>query len=387
MRSVKDIKVQGKRVLVRIDADVPLSDGRVLPEGEFRLKAVLPTIKHLLEREAKVILMGHLDRPGGEIKEDLRLDPIASWFSSQLQKEVIKINEIVGPLAEEKAASLAKGEIIMLENLRFDPREEENSQEFAEELAKLADVYVNESFATCHRQHASVVSVPQILEKAAGLRLLKEIKVLKLVIERPIAPLTLIIGGAKARTKIGVIKNLMSKADNILIGGAVASHFFKIEGKEVGLSLIEEEALSLARDINLSSEKIKLPVDVVIAPNEKRGEEALVCETDKVPADQMILDIGPETARIYKEIIAGSAQIVWNGPMGFFERGGFKRGTEEIAKAVAESEAKKIVGGGDSLAAVFQLDLQNKFDHISVGGGAMLEFLAGKDLPGVLALK
>lgn len=388
MQSVKDIDIKGKRVLVRIDADVPLKNGQVQPEGAFRLEAVLPTLRHLLSNGAKIILMGHLGRPDGEVKENLRLDPVAAWFSERLKKEIVKINEVVGQEVQEKAASLVEGEIIMLENLRFDPREEENSQEFAEELAKLADIYINESFATSHRAHASIAGVPAILPSAAGLRLLREIDVLEQVLERPRSPFTLIVGGAKAETKIGVIKNLMSKADNILIGGAVASHFLKAQGKEVGFSLIDNEAMILVRDINLSSAKFKLPVDVVVATNEESGEKRVVVETSKTPSDKMILDIGPDTARLYKELIAGSNLIVWNGPMGFFEKKGFGRGTEEIAKAISENkEAQKIAGGGDSLAAILGFGLQEKFNHLSVGGGAMLEFLEGKNLPGILALK
>lgn len=387
MQSVEDIDTKGKRVLVRIDADVPLSGNQVLPEGEFRLLAGLPTIKYLTDNNAKIILMGHLNRPEGKVVEEMRLEPVAKWLSEKLGKKVIKINEIVGPLVKEKSLSLKEGEILILENLRFDAREEANSQEFAEELASLAEIYVNESFATCHREHTSIVGVPQILPGCAGIRLLKEIEVLGLVRERPVAPFTLIIGGAKAETKVGVITNLMQKADNILIGGALANNFFKVQGFEIGLSKIDEIALEKIKEINLSSAKIKLPVDVVVAKNPESGKESEVVEVKKVPKDKMALDIGPETIRIYKEIFKENNTIVWNGPMGMFEEEAFSTGTKEIAKAITETSAKKIAGGGDSLAAILKFGLKDKFNHLSVGGGAMLEFLEGKDLPGILALK
>lgn len=387
MQSIEEIDVKGKRVLVRVDTDVSLENGKVLPEGVFRLEAAIPTIDYLAKNKAKVILMGHAGRPEGKIVEELRLDPVAAWFSEKLGKEIIKINEIVGPLAKEKSLSLKEGEILMLENLRFDAREEANSQEFSEELASLAEIYVNESFATCHREHASIVGVPQILPACAGIRLIKEIEILGLIRERPRPPFTLIIGGVKAETKVGVITNLMQKADNILIGGALANNFFKVQGFEIGLSKIDEAALEKIKEINLSSAKIKLPVDVVVAKDPQNGREIEIVEAKKVPRDKMILDIGPETIRIFKDIIKRSGEVIWNGPMGLFEKEAFMAGTEEIAKAISESKAKKIAGGGDSLTAILKLGIGGKFDHLSVGGGAMLEFLEGKDLPGILALK
>jgi len=382
---VSDIDVNGKKALVRVDFNVPIKDGHV--EDDTRIRAALPTIKYLLDHGAAVILCSHLGRPkeGPDPKYSMR--PTADHLSKLLGIPVGFSTEAVGPVAEAAAQSLKPGEVLVLENTRFYKGETKNDPEMAKQLASLADIYVNDAFGSAHRAHASTEGMAHYLPAVAGFLMEEEIKYLGQAIADPKRPFVAILGGAKISDKIGVIRNLLKLADLVLIGGGMANTFFKAQGYPTGDSLVDEEALDTARELlQEGSTRLRLPVDVVIANRFENDAASKVMETGPVPDGWRILDIGPEAVSAYAKAIHGAGTVVWNGPMGVFELPNFAKGTFGVAKAVAESNAISIVGGGDSVAALNQSGLSAKITHISTGGGASLEMLEGLTLPGVAAL-
>lgn len=389
-KTVRDIDVAGKRVLVRVDFNVPLDKVTRSVLDDTRIQAALPTISYLREREARVILCSHLGRPDGQVKEELRLAPVAARLSELLGAPVRTVGDCVGPEVEAAVASLGPSDVLLLENLRFHPEEEANDPEFARRLAALADVYVNDAFGTAHRAHASTAGVAAFLPAVAGFLMEKEIDFLDRVVTDPERPLAAIIGGAKISSKIGVLQHLLSKVDRILIGGGMASTFLKAQGRTVGDSLVEDDWLDTAnRIMEQASErgvKLLLPVDVVVADAFDERATHKVVSVDGIEPGWRIMDIGPETARRYADALRGMRTIVWNGPMGVAEWEAFAGGSKAIAEAMAESGATTIVGGGETVALIEQMGLAGRFSHVSTGGGASLEFLEGKELPGVAAL-
>jgi phosphoglycerate kinase len=385
-KTVKDISVKDKRVLLRVDFNVPLADGEVA--DDTRIRAALPTIQYLLDQEAAVILMSHLGRPKGKVSEELRMDPVAHRLSELLGQEVIKVDDCIGPEVERAAAGLQPGQVLLLENLRFHPEEENNDQTFAQRLASLADLYVNDAFGTAHRAHASTSGVPRYLPAVAGLLMERELDFLDKALARPERPFVAILGGAKVSDKIGLIRNLLSKVDLLLIGGAMANTFLKAQGYEVGQSLVEDESLPMARELlQQAAGKLVLPVDVVVGDDFAAEAKAKTVDIETVPPSWRILDVGPGTLNLFKEKLASAKTVVWNGPLGVFEFPKFAIGTITLARALAETQATTIVGGGDSIAALRQAGLEGKMSHVSTGGGASLELLEGKTLPGVAALE
>ncbi|WP_322792937.1 phosphoglycerate kinase [Bellilinea sp.] len=384
-KTVRDIDVKGKKVFVRVDFNVPVKDGVV--GDDTRIRAALPTIQYLLDQGAAVILASHLGRPKGGPDPKYSLKPVADYLANLLGKPVAFAEDCIGPVAEAAAAALKPGEVLVLENTRFHPEEEKNDEGMSKALAKLADIYVNDAFGTAHRAHASTAGIAAYLPAVAGFLLEKEIKYLGQAIDDPKRPFVAILGGAKISDKIGVIKNLLKKADTILIGGGMANTFFKAQGYPMADSLVEEEALETARQLLAEGkDKIRLPVDVVIADKFDAEAQSRVMPVGAVPDGWRILDIGPETVDSYSKVINGAGTIVWNGPMGVFEFPRFAEGTYGIAKAVASSGAISVIGGGESVAAINQSGLADKITHISTGGGASLEMLEGLELPGVAAL-
>ncbi|MGI6344962.1 MAG: phosphoglycerate kinase [Bacillota bacterium] len=387
--NVRDVAVKGKRVLVRVDFNVPLSsDGKVV--DDTRIRAALPTIEYLAGQGAKVILVSHLGRPKGQVKPEFSLRPVAEHLTELLQQPVVFAADCVGEVAAAAVADLIPGQVALLENLRFHAGEEKNDPEFARQLAALADVYVNDAFGTAHRAHASTAGVTEYLHPAAsGFLLEKEIEFLGQALADPERPFVAILGGAKVSDKIGVVRNLLGLVDGLLIGGGMANTFLAAQGHELGRSLVETDKLELASELlQLAKERgaeVHLPVDAVIAPALDAAEGQIV-DIDSVPADQMVLDIGPRTAELFAKVLATAKLVVWNGPMGVFEQPAFAVGTVEVAQALAASSAISVVGGGDSAAAIEQAGLAASITHISTGGGASLEFLEGKELPGVAAL-
>jgi len=385
-KTIRDIDVKGKRVLVRVDFNVPVKDGKV--GDDTRIKAALPTIKYLLENGAALILCSHLGRPKGQPLPEFSLKPVADHLATLLDKPVSFAEDCIGPKAEEAAKALKAGDVLLLENTRYHAGETKNDPEISKGLAALADVYVNDAFGSAHRAHSSTTGVAEFLPAVSGFLLEKEIKYLGQAVADPEKPFVAILGGAKISDKIGVIKNLLTKADSILIGGGMANTFFKAEGYPVGDSLVEDEALDTAKEILAQAgSKFRLPVDVVIADKFEADAAHKTMSTGPIPDGWRILDIGPETTEHYAKIIKEAKTIVWNGPMGVFEFPEFAKGTLGIAQAAAESDAVTIVGGGESVAAVKQSGVADKITHISTGGGASLEMLEGLTLPGVAALQ
>jgi phosphoglycerate kinase len=385
-KTVKDVDVSGKRVLVRVDFNVPLKDGKV--GDDTRIRAALPTVQYLLDHGAAVILASHLGRPKGGPDPQFSLAPVATYLGELLGRTVQFAADTVGPDAQAKAKSLKPGEILLLENTRFNAGETKNDPEMAKQLASLADLYVNDAFGSAHRAHASTEGVARFLPATAGFLMEAEIRYLGQAIADPKRPFIAILGGAKISDKIGVIRNLLEKADQVLIGGGMANTFFKAQGYPVGDSLVEEEALDTARELLAAGgNKLRLPVDVVIADRFENDAERRTMSMGPVPDGWRILDIGPETVENFARIIAEAGTVVWNGPMGVFEFPRFAEGTFGVARAVAESQATSIIGGGDSVAAVQKAGIGDKITHISTGGGASLEMLEGLVLPGLAALQ
>jgi len=383
---VTDLDVKGKRVLVRVDFNVPLKDGQVT--DDTRIRAALPTIKYLLDNNAAVILCSHLGRPKGEVDPSFSLRPVGEYLSNLLGQPVAFATDCIGPVAEEAARKLHPGEVLLLENTRFHAGEKKNDPAMASQLASLADLYVNDAFGSAHRAHASTEGVARYLPAAAGFLMEKEIRYLGEAVSKPEHPFVAILGGAKVSDKIGVIRNLLGKADQVLIGGGMANTFFKAQGYPVGDSLVEDDVLDTARElIEAGGQKLRLPVDVVVADRFDADAEHKVMNMGPVPEGWRILDIGPQTIALFAKVIHEAGMIVWNGPMGVFELPPFAVGTNGVAKAVADSQAISIVGGGDSVAAIKQAGLSDKITHISTGGGASLEMLEGIELPGLAALQ
>lgn len=388
-KTIEDIDVKGKKVLVRVDFNVPLDEKGNITD-DTRIRAALPTINYLIQRGAIVILVSHLGRPKGKVQERLRMDPIAQRLAELLDKEVIKTDDCIGDEPKQAIEDMREGDVLLLENVRFYPGEEANDPEFSKQLAELADVYVNDAFGTAHRAHASTVGVTEYLPAVSGFLMKKELEYLGKALENPERPFVSILGGAKVSDKIGVIKNLLTKVNYLLIGGGMAFTFLKAKGLEIGRSLLEEDKLPLAGELIKEAEdkgvKLLLPVDVVVAPELKPDAPYKRVKVEEIPPDWMGVDIGEETVKEFSDIIKQAKTAVWNGPMGVFEMEPFAAGTKGIASALAESGAVTIIGGGDSAAAVEQLGYADKMTHISTGGGASLEFLEGRELPGVKAL-
>ncbi|AFK87483.1 MULTISPECIES: phosphoglycerate kinase [Thermoanaerobacterium] len=388
-KTVRDIDVKGKRVLVRVDFNVPMDSEKNITD-DTRIKAALPTIQYLLDNNAKVILVSHLGRPKGKFNMEYSMKPVAKRLSELLGKQVIVADDVIGEDAKAKASALKDGEVLLLENVRFHAEEEKNDPDFSKELASLADVFVNDAFGTAHRAHASTTGVASYLPAVSGFLIEKELNFMGGALENPERPFVAILGGAKVSDKIGVITNLLDKVDSLLIGGGMAYTFIKAEGYEIGKSLLEEDKLELAKDLIEKAKqkgvKLLLPVDTVVSAELKSGVPYEVVDIDKMPNDKIGVDIGPKTIEEFSKVIKDAKTVVWNGPMGVFEIREFAKGTEAIAKAMSECSGTTIIGGGDSAAAVEQLGYADKVSHISTGGGASLEFLEGKVLPGIAAL-
>ncbi|MGO3018287.1 MAG: phosphoglycerate kinase [Anaerococcus sp.] len=393
-KTVKDLNVSGKKVLVRVDFNVPLSkDGSGTITDDSRIKAALPTIDYLIDNDASVILISHLGRPGGEAKEEFSLNPVAKWLEKKYQDKFsfFPSDTVVDEKVEESVENLKPGQVCLLENTRYVKGETKNDSEFSKKLANLADLYVNDAFGTSHRAHSSNVGVASLLPSAVGFLIEKEIEFIGKALEEPERPFVSILGGAKVSDKIGVIENLIGKVDTILIGGGMAYTFLKAQGKEIGRSLLEEDKMDLSLELiekaKANNVKLLLPVDAVIADEIKEGIETEIVDIDSIPADKEALDIGPKTAEIFAKEIKNAKTVVWNGPMGVFEVKGFDNGTNDIAKALSEVNGVTIVGGGDSALAVELAGLKDKISHVSTGGGASLEFLEGKELPGIVCIE
>ncbi len=389
-KTVRDVDVSGKRALVRVDFNVPL-DKKGEVADDTRIRAALPTIKYLMEHKARVILMSHLGRPKGAVDERYRMDPVARHLEKLLGAPVRKADDCVGEEVQRAVQELAEGQVLLLENVRFHAGETKNEEGFARRLAELGDIFVNDAFGAAHRAHASTQGVAEFLPAVAGFLMEKEINMLGQVLGSPAKPFVAIIGGAKISDKIGVIDNLLDKVDALLIGGGMANTFLRARGVNVGNSLLEADKVELAgklmRKAKAGGVELQLPVDAVVAPAASPDAEHKVVGVQEIPPDGMVLDIGPQTVQNFTERIKGAATVVWNGPMGVFEMEPFAGGTLAVAKALAESGAVTVVGGGDSAAAVQKAGVADQITHISTGGGASLEFLEGKELPGVAALQ
>ena len=388
-KTVRDVDVKGKRVFVRVDFNVPMQDGKIT--DDTRIRAALPTIQYLSEQGAKVILASHLGRPKGQVVEELRLTAAGERLSELIGKPVRKTDEAFGETVKAEIAKMEDGDILLLENVRFYPGETKNDPELARSFAELADLYVNDAFGAAHRAHASTEGIAQYIPAVSGFLMEKELNVLGEAMENPKRPFTAIIGGAKVKDKIGVIENLLEKADNLIIGGGLAYTFVKAQGYEIGKSLLEEDKIELAKEFMAKAKEkgvnFYMPVDVVVAKEFSEDAETKVVDIKEIPSDWEALDIGPKTRELYTDIVKNSALVIWNGPMGVFEFDKFAEGTKAVAQALADAEnTYTIIGGGDSAAAAEKFNLADKMDHISTGGGASLEFIEGKVLPGVAAL-
>ena len=390
-KTVKDIDVSGKRVLVRCDFNVPMKDGKITDDR--RITSVLPTIEYLVDNGAKVILMSHMGRPKGEPKPEFSLKPVADRLSELLKKDVVfaPSDTVVDEHVKETAEALEPGQVMLLENVRYRAEETKNEEPFTGQLAELGDIFVNDAFGTAHRAHCSTAGLAKYMPSVSGFLIEKEVKFLGDALEDPERPFLAIMGGAKVGDKIPVIENLMTKVDTLIIAGGMSYTFFKAMGYEIGTSILDEDSIGLAGELMEKAEKagveLLLPVDTVCAKEFDNGSEKAVFDRDKMPADMMGMDIGPETIELYRAAIAKAKTIVWNGPAGVFEMPNFADGTKAIAKALAESDAVTIVGGGDSAAAAEQFGYADRMTHISTGGGASLEFLEGKELPGIACLE
>ncbi len=388
-KSIRDVDLKGKRVFCRVDFNVPMKEGKIT--DETRIRAALPTIQYLVEQGAKVILASHLGRPKGQVVEELRLTPVAARLGELLGKDVKKADEAFGPVAQEMVAAMNEGDVLVLENVRFYAGEEKNDAELAKEFAALADIFVNDAFGAAHRAHASTAGIADYLPAVSGLLMEKELDVLGKALTNPDRPFTAIIGGAKVKDKIGVIRHLLDKVDNLIIGGGLAYTFVKALGHEIGLSLCEDDKIELAKEfMQLAKEKgvnFYMPVDVVITEEFSETATTKIVGIDSIPSNWEGVDIGPKTREIYADVIKNSKLVVWNGPMGVFEMTPFSQGTKAVGQALADAEGTySVIGGGDSAAAVEKFGMADKMSHISTGGGASLEFMEGKELPGVVCL-
>jgi len=385
--SIEDLDLKGKKVLIRVDFNVPLDSGGKITD-DTRIRASLDSIKYCIDRNAKVILMSHLGRPDGQIVNSMRLTPVAKRLGELLGKKVIKTDDCIGSDVEKTVSAMKDGDVVLLENLRFHAEEEDNNEDFSKKLAKLGNVYINDAFGTAHRAHSSTVGVTKFLPSAAGFLLKKEIDVLGKILEDPERPFVAILGGAKVSSKIGIINNLLPKVNSLLIGGAMAYTFLKGIGEDVGNSKVETDKVALARDLILgdSESKINLPLDHITVKEIKEGAQINQTSNRIIPNGWIGVDIGPNTLEAYKKILMSAKTVLWNGPMGIFEIDSFAKGTIEIAKILAKSSAKTVVGGGDSVAAIAKAGVTDKMFHVSTGGGASLEFLEGITLPGIAAL-
>ena len=388
-KSIRDIDVNGKKVFIRVDYNVPMDENQNITNDK-RIVATLPTLNYLLENNASIIIACHLGRPKGERVPEFSVAPVAKKLGEIMGKEVKFAPDCVGPEAEKMATELQPGEILVLENLRYHKEEEKNDPKFAEQLAKLADIVVNDAFGVSHRAHASVEGITKFIPAVAGFLMENEIKFVGQAVANPVRPFVAIIGGAKVSDKIGVISNLLEKVDTLIIGGGMANTFVAAQGFNTGKSLVEADKLELARELiekaKATNVNLLLPTDMVIADKFAADAQTAVVGLDGIKDEWMALDIGPETAKTYAAALVDAKTVVWNGPMGVFEIDAFAKGTEAVAKAVADSSATSIVGGGDSIAALKKTGLSDKISHISTGGGASLEFLEGKVLPGIAAL-
>ncbi len=386
MKSIKEIKdIKNKKVLLRVDFNVPIGKEGIIDEKEdWRIKAAIPTIEYLLKKKAKIILMTHFARPEGKVVEDMRLGPVQDRLSQILNLSVTKTPDCIGDVVKEAVEDMQVGEIVLLENLRFHKEEEENDEAFAKELASLGDIYVNDAFSASHRAHASISAITKFIPSYAGLLLEKEVKILSKAINSPKKPATIIIGGAKAETKLPVIKNLLNKFDHVLVGGVVANVILKAKGIDTGKSMLGGIDPEEAKKIDLTNKKLYIPFDVMVCNSKIKRVE--ITPVGKI-GDEKILDIGPETEDLFYNIIIDSKIIIWNGPMGKFENDHFASGTKRIAKALAKSKGYRIIGGGDTISALDKFGYLDKIDYVCAGGGAMLEFLSGKKLSGLEALE
>lgn len=390
-KTVRDIEIKGKKALVRCDFNVPMQDGKIT--DDIRITSALPTIKYLIEGGAKVILMSHMGRPKGEAKMEYTLKPVADRLSQLLGQDVIfnSVPEVVDQSVVDAAEALEEGQVMLLENVRFRKEETKNEEGFSKELAQLGDIFVNDAFGTAHRAHCSTAGVADYLPAVSGFLIEKEVQFLGGAVENPERPFVAIMGGAKVGDKIPVIENLIKKVDTLIIGGGMSYTFFKAMGMEIGTSILDEPSLELAKELMVKAKDagvdMILPVDVVCAKEFANDSETIICDIDAIPADMMGLDMGPKSVEQVKKILAEAKTVVWNGPMGVFEMPRFANGTESVAAALAECEAVTIIGGGDSAAAVEQFGYADKMTHISTGGGASLEFLEGKVLPGIAVLE
>ena len=385
---MKDIEVKGQRVFVRVDFNVPMADGVIM--DDTRIRAAIPTIEYLVEQGAKVILASHLGRPKGEIKEEMRLTAVGVRLAELIGKPVTKLDESIGKEVEEAVANMQDGDILLLENVRFHAGEEKNDPALAEAFAKLADVYVNDAFGAAHRAHASTEGIAKHVPAVSGFLMQKELDVLGKALSNPERPFTAIIGGAKVKDKIGVIESLLEKVDHLIIGGGLSFTFIKAQGHDIGKSLLEEDKIELAKSFidkaKAKGVQLHMPIDAVVANEFSKDAETKIVDVDAIPADWMGLDIGPKTAANYAEVIQNSKLIIWNGPMGVFEMDKFANGTKTVAEAMADTAGYTVIGGGDSAAAVEKFEVADKMNHISTGGGASLELMEGKELPGIVAL-
>lgn len=387
-KTIKDFDVKGKKVFCRVDFNVPMENGQIT--DETRIVAAIPTIEYLAEQGAIVILASHLGRPKGEVVEELRMDPVAQRLSELMNKPVLKTDAVHGPEVDQAISQMKNGDLLLIENVRFDAGETANDPQLVEAFTNMADLYVNDAFGTAHRKHASTAGVAEKLPAAAGFLLEKEIDVLGRALESPQRPFTAIIGGVKVKDKINVIDNLLEKVDYLMIGGGLAFTFIKAQGHEIGASLLEEDKLDLAKQFLKKAENngvtLVMPEDVVVADSFSETADTKIVDIDQIPVGWQGLDIGIKTRKTYDEIIQKSKMVIWNGPMGVFEMNPFAGGTKSVAESLAQTEGYTIIGGGDSAAAVKKFDLAEEMDHISTGGGSSLEFMEGKALPAITAI-
>ncbi len=387
--TIEDLQIKGKKVFIRADFNVPLDDNLVITD-DSRIRSTLPTINYAIDEGAKVILASHLGRPKGKVEPRFSLAPVVKRLQRLLNKEVVFVPDCIGPQTENIVSKMKEGDVLLLENLRFHPEEEKNDEAFAKSLAKLADFFVNDAFGTAHRSHASTEGITKFLPSAAGFLMKKEIEYLKGVVENPVRPFVALLGGAKVSGKIGVLENLANKVDKVIIGGGMAYTFIKAMGYEIGDSLVETEMFDLAKTImeKLRSSNVKfyLPVDCVIAQTIEAGAETKIVTTQEIPVGWRALDIGPASVKLFSEALQNAKTVIWNGPMGVFEIDAFSRGTFAIANAVTDAYALSIVGGGDTGYAVHKAGVSDSITFISTGGGASLQLLEGKNLPGISAL-